>query len=270
MDFLILYCALKLLDIAIPWCRVVLAALFSSFGAVCLLQFSLSVPVAVVLRLLLFSSMIVFVVPPRKSSLFVRYFVSVLVLAVLCGGISFGVLFLQNGLVYAKNGQMLLLHFPAYLCAVGACGVILLVLSMRKWISNLRIRQNTAEVQIEVLGQKFSCRGYFDTGHLQKDPATGRSVIVVSAQVFSPWINCEPHFCAMSFLEQVQDTALCSRVGLLCVKTVSGDGMLVSIRPDEVLVDAMPVHAVIALFPNTLDQQNRFAALLPVNIKKKV
>jgi len=269
MDYLILYCALKLLEIAAPLLRIAIAALLSSFCAICLLQMHLSLLFVLILRLLLFVLTTAFVVPPKNAELYFRYSITVWGLAVVCGGISLCVVFLQNGSVYTNKGQMLLLHLPAYLWPVGACGLILFVSSIRKWISDLQIKQNTAEVRIEVSGQSFFCQGYYDTGHLQSDPISGRSIIVACAEIFSPWINCEPHFCAMSFLEHVQDTALAQRVSLICVKTVSGDGMLACFRPDNVYVDGVSMHALIALFPSALDPQNRFQALLPINMKKK-
>jgi len=72
MDYLILYCALKLLEIAAPLLRIAIAALLSSFCAICLLQMHLSLLFVLILRLLLFVLTTAFVVPPKNAELYYR------------------------------------------------------------------------------------------------------------------------------------------------------------------------------------------------------
>lgn len=270
MDFLILYCALKLLDVAIPILRLLFASFLSALGAVLLLDFYFTQAIFMILKLLLFLCMTILVVPPQKLRLYLRFSLVVFILSALCGGLSLCVLFGKQATFYTDHGQMLMFHLPAYLWPLSACVLLLLVLWIKEWIVNVRLSSNLAQVTIRVKGREFRCRGYFDTGHLQNDPVTGKSIIVVSAQVFSGWIECEPHFCAMTFLSHAQELGMENRVCLLSVQTVSGDGLLAAFRADHVYVCDREVLALIALVPHKLDEKARFEALLPMNLKKKV
>ena len=118
-----------------------------------------------------------------------------------------------------------------------------------------------ASVSVELFGQTKELRALCDSGNLLRDPISGRACVLVSASALSGVLGEE----MMSAVRAknvaplcLADEALAKRVRLIPARTATGEGCLLALRPDKVLIGKdgerpqREVQAILAL----TDKQN--------------
>jgi len=96
-----------------------------------------------------------------------------------------------------------------------------------------------ASVAFEIGGKAKQLRAFCDSGNLLRDPISGRVCVLVSAQTLKGVVGDEVINAART--KNVAplastDAAMARRVRLIPAKTATGEGCLLAIRPDKILV----------------------------------
>ncbi len=144
-----------------------------------------------------------------------------------------------------------------------------------------RCRRATTEahctVTVTLLGRTVSLYALVDSGHLLCDPLDGRPVICVGREAVRPllshalWTALSTPSPTNTPLDALPEAP---RLRLLPASSVTGDGLLIALRPDSVTLtpaeDARPPHsaarevdALIALIPSPTED---FQALVPAEL----
>ncbi len=96
-----------------------------------------------------------------------------------------------------------------------------------------------ASVSVEMFGQSRELRAFCDSGNLLRDPISGRACVLVSAATLKELLGDE----VMRAVRTKNiaplastDAQLARRVRLIPARTATGEGCLLAIRPDKLLV----------------------------------
>ncbi len=96
-----------------------------------------------------------------------------------------------------------------------------------------------ASVALELGGGRRELRAFCDSGNLLRDPISGRACVLVSAEALKGFVGDEVIRAART--KNVAplastDSGMARRVRLIPTRTATGDGCLLAIRPDRILV----------------------------------
>lgn len=268
MNALILYAASSLVQFRGAHLRRLSAATFGAVCALFLLMWQTGGWADILARLFLPVIMTWIVTAKRGKRVYFRFLTAQWLTAFLCAGASMcAALFSQTQLLRAN---VWVADAPAYALGAGAALAVLFAGWMRAFIQNARIQDHCATLCFRIGADSFCCIGFFDTGHLLRDPATGRHVAIVEASVLRAILHDMNPFCAISFLQHASTGVLAGRISLVPFRSVGGDGVLAAVRPDEAFINGMRADMLIAIFDGTLDDVGRYRALLPTNTMRRV
>ena len=102
-----------------------------------------------------------------------------------------------------------------------------------------RMARHPVEAEITLMGKTVDVRGMGDSGNLLRDPVMGKPCIVADIDALASVIPEELYFAAKSrSAEKITalPTELQRRIILVPTKTASGDGILVGVRADKVVL----------------------------------
>ncbi len=93
-------------------------------------------------------------------------------------------------------------------------------------------RTESATLEITLLGKRLTLRAMVDSGNLLRDPVSGRGVIVVERRKLEELLSRD----LLEGNGWMKHPELASRVRMIPTRTATGEGMLLAIRPDRLLV----------------------------------
>lgn len=271
MNYLIIRVSLRLLEVRGGVLRSVLAAGLAAAAALWLLTVHAGVVVLSLSRLVFAPAMALIVVGPRSWKRLLHLSAAMWLVAVACGGACICAAFFCGAqTAYAPLSGLWISNTAGYMAALGTALALGLFAWLRSRIAAMRIQKQCVPLQFCIRAKTYTCMAFQDTGHSLREPVTHLAVIVVQADVLADLVQTKPHYCAVSFLQQASALGLEGNVGLVPFRTVGAEGLLAGIRPQWVVCDGKPIDAWIGIFAGTLDAQNRYQALVPLEFDEKV
>ena len=271
MNFLILRVSMRLLCIRGGVFRSILAAGLAAAAALWLLMMQTGTVLLSLSRLAFAPAMALLVVGGRQWKQLLHVSVAMWLVAVACGGACVCTAFFCGAKsAYALSSGLWISNTAGYMAALGTALALGLFAWLRGRIAAIRVHKQCAQLRFCICGRTYTCMAFQDTGHSLREPVTHLAVIVVQADVLADLVQTKPHYCAVSFLQQATAMGLEAKVGLVPFRTVGAEGMLAGIRPEWITWDGKAIDAWVAIFSGTLDAQNRYQALVPLEFEEKV
>lgn len=271
MNFLILRVSMRLLCIRGGVFRSILAAGLAAAAALWLLMMQTGTVLLSLSRLVFAPAMALIVVGPRPWKRLLHLSAAMWLVAVACGGACICAAFFCGAqTAYAPLSGLWISNTAGYMAALGTAFALGLFAWLRSRIAAMRVHKQCAQLRFCICGRTYTCMALQDTGHSLRDPITHLAVIIVEAGVFTELIQTPSQYCAVSFLQQAAAMGLEAKVGLVPFRTVGAEGMLAGIRPEWITWDGKAIDAWVAIFSGTLDAQNRYQALVPLEFEEKV
>lgn len=157
----------------------------------------------------------------------------------LLGGIVTAVVSVGDGITIAGGGA----HTNPSYYGVMFLGVALALFAVE--LIGRVSKKRSAQVSVEIFGNKVEFLALADSGNLLIDPFSGAPVIIVSESVLATALTSEEREALVSCSPCRAGERLASRVRLIPAKGIGGDKMLCAFRPDSASVDGRKTSAMI-------------------------
>ncbi len=269
LDYVSLYITGRLLSEPMKTARLCAAAALGAVYAVAALFFD--VPEAIYIAVTLAVSALMCVCAFRRTGILGTVGASVLLFSVGCalGGAMTAIYSLGAGYRESLSGS----------AGGGGAAVIVAVAALAMGAvfiaSRVAVRRRgvgSAKVTVEAGERSATFDALADSGNLLRDPVTGRPALILSPSAASRVLPEAAVGAAVSDDAATAATSLppdiLSRVRILPVKNVYGDGVLLGYRPDRVVVgDKREVDCVIAVSAKK-DGFGGYEAVLPAELSR--
>ncbi len=270
LDYVSLYITGRLLSEPMKTARLCAAAALGAVYAVAALFFD--VPEAIYIAVTLAVSALMCVCAFRRTSIIGTVGASVLLFSVGCalGGAMTAIYSLGAGYRESLSGGAWSDGNTAVIVAVAALATGAVFLGSRA--AARRRGVGSAKVTVEAGERSATFDALADSGNLLRDPVTGRPALILSPSAAARVLPEAAVGAAVSDDAATAATQLppdiLSRVRILPVKNVYGDGVLLGYRPDKVVVgDKREVDCVIAVSAKR-DGFGGYEAVLPAELSR--
>ncbi len=271
MDFLALYITAKIMHIRLKTRKITLSAIIGAVYSLIILTFNknsffsgfISFSIAFLLTFTAYGK--------QKTKNYIKNTVVFYIVNFALGG---GITAICNLLNMWQNKRNLIINgtfdvlygdlpFGLLVLLAIVCGTVSLVSGR---IIKKKVAQKECELEILLCQSSIKIKALVDSGNLLKEPISGKPVIITAFEAIRKLIPVEliPLFKTKN-IDCLENNLYMSRIRLIPTSTVTGQGILFALFPDNVSVNGKEVDVYIAINTDT-DNFGGFSAIVPNEI----